>query len=59
MKVGDLVTSRYWRRGNIGMIVEIKPSRFSSQTKLAVVMLPTGERFEQITAKLEIANESR
>ena len=59
MQVGDLVTSRYWGRGNIGMIVEIKPSRFSSQTKLAVVMLPTGYRFEQITAKLEIVNESR
>ena len=59
MKVGDLVTSRYWIRGKIGMIVEVKPSRFSSQTKLAVVMLPTGERFEQITAKLEIVNESR
>ena len=59
MQVGDLVTSRYWGRGNIGMIVEVKPSRFSSQTKLAVVMLPTGERIEQITAKLELVNESR
>ena len=59
MKIGDLVTSRYWERGKIGMIVKVKPSRFSSQTKLAVVMLPTGERFEQITAKLEIVNESR
>jgi hypothetical protein len=59
MKVGDLVTSRYWGRGNVGMVIEVKPSRFSSQTKVAVVMLPTGERFEQITAKLEIVNESR
>ena len=59
MKIGDLVTSRYWGRGNVGMVIEVKPSRFSSQTKVAVVMLPTGERFEQITAKLEIVNESR
>jgi len=59
MQVGDLVTSRYWGRGNVGMVIEVKPSRFSSQTKVAVVMLPTGERFEQITAKLEIVNESR
>ena len=59
MKVGDLVTSRYWGRGNVGMVIEVKPGRFSSQTKLAVVILPTGERFEQITAKLEIVNESR
>jgi len=60
MQVGDLVTNQHsntkWRTGNIGMIVEVKRGRFSSQTKVAVVMLPTGERIEQITAKLKVVS---
>ena len=60
MQVGDLVTNlhreRKWETGNIGMIVEVKPSRFSSQTKVAVVMLPTGQHIEQITAKLKVVS---
>ena len=60
MKVGDLVTSRdAGHFAGVATIVEIKPGRFSSQTNIALVMLPSGELIEKITAKLETVNEDR
>ena len=56
MKIGDLVRARHWYRGEIGIVVEIRPLGWIVRVK---IITPDGIwELDQLGTDLEVLNES-
>ncbi len=57
MKIGDLVRARHWYRGEMGIVMEIRPLGWIVRVK---IITPSGiMEIDQLAADWEVISEGR